>query len=231
MCLSINGSWLNAQGSRLMAKRARPAPGLGDAIINKSMIHRLLKKKLLNLLSGSGLCGSLAKYLTDPLWASVAIYSMVIESLMWDETSHTIRIPSSVPQWMLNVRAKLKLTDSISELSTGADDNNALPKKRKTPMTSTTSSVLVIRRRLYWVTQQGFLRFIPLACAPVAMKSKHAQVLWSALFSFGQNGIMAYAINKLFEKAKLGVRIRTRDNNLLNPHQMSLMDLIFYYSM
>ena len=161
-------------------------------------------------MSGSGLCGALAKYLTDPLWASVAIYSMVIESLMWDETSHTIRIPSSVPQWMQNVRAKLKLTDSISELSTGADDNNALPKKRKTPMTSTTSSVLVIRRRLYWVTQQGFLRFIPLACAPVAMKSKHAQVLWSALFLFGQNGIMAYAINKLFEKAKLGVRIRTR---------------------
>ena len=75
------------------------------------------------LIGGSGLCGSLARYLSDALWTTSFCYSTVIECLMWDEAQHQIRIPTTMPEWMQKLRKKLAIQDAWQHIAVRDDDS------------------------------------------------------------------------------------------------------------
>ena len=160
------------------------------------------------LCTTSGLIRSLMHTFADPRWPTQqgSVPKLVIESMMSDETSHKVKVPSSVPPWLDLVKARMRSRitkpaingqPSHAQLDdiTPSRGMNRLPsgeptvKRRKIQTTITlrtrqstqsyTWSVSVIRRSLSWLTPSGQLMFAPLASPPTALKRKGAAYLWN----------------------------------------------------
>ena len=61
------------------------------------------------MLTSNGLIRSMTTTFNDARWAAPrSVPKLIIESLMSDETSHQVRVPSGTPAWLLLVQAKMK---------------------------------------------------------------------------------------------------------------------------